>query len=301
MCYIWRNAEEPKNDITIKEWKQLIQSLDGFLDKKHDIIFSGGEPLLKEGIMDLISFGSKAGYKISLDTNGYLIDEDMAKALGDSGLWRICISLDSTVAAVHDSLRGRVGSYDRVMRAIEYLHTSSPQVGINIQTVINAMNLDTVIALADFVQNDHRLEYIYFQAVVLPFGAQQDNVWYKKQEYGALWPSDPLKVRHVLNALANRKKSASKIVNTVTHLESFKSYFEYPDSFFIDTKCTIGNRAFNVNTQGDVFLCFSQETLGNIKANTIRDLWNSNHAAAVRERIASCRKNCHFLLNCSYE
>lgn len=301
MCYIWQGNKDSLSELTIQEWKTIVNSLKGLLDTKHDIIFSGGEPFLKKGILDLVYFSTRAGYRISLDTNAYLIDTELAKAIGDSSLWRICISLDSLDENTHDFLRGKKGTYFKVMKTIENLKKFCPSVGINIQTIIMEKNLDELIKLAEWVGQDSRLDYIYFQTVVRPFGASVDDHWFRNQDYNFLWPQDINKVKSVVDALIKLKNVNPKIVNTVPQFKTYMAYFEDPVDFTKNIRCTMGNRSININPYGEVYLCFSKDSVGNIKNNAIEEIWHSQKAAKIRDEISKCRKSCHFLLNCSFE
>ncbi|MDO8602984.1 MAG: radical SAM protein [Candidatus Omnitrophota bacterium] len=301
MCHIWRDSGNILNELTIQEWKDVVNSLKGFLDTKYDIILSGGEPLLKKDILGLVSYIAKSGYRASLETNSYLVDEELARAIQDSGLWRICISLDSLAEDTHDSLRGRKGSYGRVMRGIEYLNKFCPSVGINIQTTIMEQNLDELAKLAEWVASDERLDYVYFQAIVRPFGTPMDENWFKGDHYGFLWPSHTDKVNLAIEELIRIKENNPKIANTVAQFKAYKAYFKDPVNFGNNIKCTIGNRDININPCGDAYLCFSKDSIGNIKNRSIEEIWYSEKADKVRNEIIGCKKHCHFLLNCSFE
>jgi len=301
MCYIWKNNGNASKELTIQEWKNVVNSLKGFLDKKHDIILSGGEPLLKKDILELVRYIAKSGYKVSLETNSYLIDEELAKAIQSSGLWRICISLDSLTENAHDLLRGRKGSYGKVMKGIEYLNRLCPSVGINIQTIIMEQNLNELKKLAEWVNKDKRLDYIYFQVPVNPFGAPIDEYWFKSVPYNFLWPRHIDKTNFIIEELIKSKAGNPKIANTVAQLKAYKAYFKDPINFGNNIKCTIGNRDINVNPYGDVYLCFSKDSIGNIKNNSIKNIWYSEKVNKVRNDISNCKKYCHFLLNCSFE
>ena len=81
-CYI--NATEKKldNELTTKEGKNLMDQI--YQVSSPLLILSGGEPLLRQDIFELIEYGSKKGLKMGLGSNGYLIDEDVAKKLKGS-------------------------------------------------------------------------------------------------------------------------------------------------------------------------------------------------------------------------
>jgi MoaA/NifB/PqqE/SkfB family radical SAM enzyme len=119
MCFFWQNqhAQSPQEP-TLHEWYDCINHLVGLNEKGIEINLAGGEPLSDERNLALVRYGSKKGLFTSLNSNGFLIDKDMAQALADSGLNLLVLSLDSVDKNTHDFLRGVDGSYDRVIRAI---------------------------------------------------------------------------------------------------------------------------------------------------------------------------------------
>jgi SynChlorMet cassette radical SAM/SPASM protein ScmF len=82
--------------------------------------FSGGEPLLRADLPDIMAGVGARGLRMSIETNGYLIDDRLASVLAGNEV-SVSISLDGATAAVHDALRGHPGSFDRVMRALRLL------------------------------------------------------------------------------------------------------------------------------------------------------------------------------------
>ncbi len=81
---------------------------------------SGGEPLLRADAKDIIAGLRARGVRMSIETNGFLIDEAMASVLAENEV-SVSISLDGATAQRHDGLRGHPGSFDRVMRAVRLL------------------------------------------------------------------------------------------------------------------------------------------------------------------------------------
>lgn len=298
-CYIWKQETDFSKELSIERWIEAIRYLPDLLDKKIDIIITGGEPLLKENILDLISFCSHIGYKISLQTNAFLINEEFAKRLADTGLWRIGISFYSLREEIHDFLRGKKGAYRKVLKAIDCLSRFASNIGINIQTIIMDINLKDIVEMAEWVEKDERLDYILYLAPVLPFGAQMDEDWFNKEEYRFMWPQDSGRINAILDELINKKAYFKKITNSTSQLEIFKKYFSR-SIIQNETKCTLGSRDINIDPEGNVFLCFSQPSIGNIQGNNLWDIWTSGRAEKIRLQMVHCKKKCHFLINCSF-
>lgn len=87
------SGKESQGELTTEEAKKLIDEIAKANFKI--MIFSGGEPLMREDIFELISHADKAGLRPVLGTNGTLITIEMAQKLKDSGISAIGISLDS--------------------------------------------------------------------------------------------------------------------------------------------------------------------------------------------------------------
>lgn len=88
--------------------------------KVKDIIFSGGEPLLRHDIFDILNIAKDTGFEIDLCTNATLVDDYIAKQLNNV-LSEISISLDSSIEAKHDRIRGVPGCFEQTIRGIKLL------------------------------------------------------------------------------------------------------------------------------------------------------------------------------------
>ena len=300
MCEMWKSKDEI-GAVATSEWEKLITSLVGLLDGQRELVFSGGEPLLRKDIFELIRFGSDKGFKTLMPSNAYLIDEDMAKRIADSGLKEIFISLDSMNPETHDFLRGVEGAHDRVMRAFDNLRNHCPQLRIGIITVISGINYKEIIGLAEWVKNAKFLSGMYFQAVAKPFFVNLDNDWQKNSPYEFLWPKDIPGIHAVLDNLIGLKKANYPIHNFPMQLEIFKAYFKNPETRARKATCYLGDYVININPLGDISLCCFMNPIGNIKQDDISKLWHSEAAIRVRSKMHSCDINCNNMVNCFFK
>jgi MoaA/NifB/PqqE/SkfB family radical SAM enzyme len=303
MCRKWENDISVKTHDSlpsVSDWQGAIDSLQKITKKGFLINFGGGEPFLFDGLLDVVRFATDRGFKTNIATNAYLIDEDMAKRIFDSGLTTLNISLDSSRESTHDYMRGITGVYKNAVNAIGYLHKYCPSLKKGICCGIYDYNIDEIVELAEFVQKDKRLEWLYFMAAMQPNNSHRNEKWYKTEEFGGLWPKDKLKVNSTIAELLRLKEKGYKIVNSHEQLNAFRSYFEDPGCFVRILECNL-SRAVHVSSLGDVFICFEWDRLGNIKSDRLEDLWYSQKAQQIRKDISQCRRNCHFLLNCFFE
>jgi len=307
MCLIWQKENIPQDTrpLPFEVIKYFIKSLAELTDKKMIIDFVGGEPLMRSDISALIKTASSYGLMTTLCTNGYLLDMDMAKLLLDCGLNRLSISLDSLNEHSHDAIRGKAGSYKRIMNAMgclsKFTSFNSEDFKVNVQTIIVQDNLKELVRLADWVQNNAVLCSINYMAVLQPLHIRCDgHNWYSQAAYRELWPQNTAEVCAVIDELIRLKTQGgySKIANSVAQLKAFKLYFENPERFIKKNNCGLGDYALNINYNGDATFCYELGNIGNIYEDDIKQMWYSQRANQLRERMKQCTKNCNFLINC---
>jgi GeoRSP system radical SAM/SPASM protein len=83
--------------------------------------FGGGEPLLYPHLLEVAHRATSAGLRVTMNTNGWLVDSDAARSLREAGFRSVGVSLDGPTPEVHDAFRNRPGSFDRALAALEAL------------------------------------------------------------------------------------------------------------------------------------------------------------------------------------
>ncbi len=300
MCFMWKVPRNEK-EIGLPEWKKFIEELSLFLDYPIEVNILGGEPLLKDYIYELISFIRTKGLRVSMPSSGFLINQKVAGMIAKAGLNTLGISLDSLREETHDSIRGVKGVYKKVMGAVDYIYQCQSECKTDILTIIMNENLSDILPLADWVNQNEKIASINFMAIMQPHCSETDKFWYRQKEYSFLWPSETERVHEIIDQLILLKKKGYKITNPVSQLEMFKVYFENPVGRFVrDDRCNFDEIVLNVSSGGDVYLCWNMDPIGNIKNETIENIWSSAKAAQVREEIKHCRRNCEPMINCFY-
>ena len=299
MCNYWMSKEDP-DELEPHHLYKFISSLKEFVGMPFEMNISGGETLMKEGILDLVEFIANQGFRFSMVTNGYLIDKAIAERIADSGLSFLAISLDSLDEKVHDFLRGKKGARCKVVEALEFFDIYRGKLkNITLQTIIMGQNLDSILDLVKWAK-DRQVSHS-FMAITRPNMVGVDPEWYKKDEFNFLWPQDIHKVLNILDELIKLKKSGYRIDNPIGQLEKFKLYFSDPGRFVRDTPCSLGDGIIHINPKGDVYLCCEMESVGNIKEGDIGIIWTSQKAESMREKIRRCQRNCSGMVNCYRE
>ena len=155
-CYVNATAKQLRNELTTEEAKALMDQICEV--SRPLLILSGGEPLLREDIFELIHYGAAKGLKMGLGSSGGLIDAQAAKRLKEAGIETVSISLDSHIPQQHDEFRGVNGSWEKAVRAIKALREEGVLVQVNTTvTQQNYNQIDDIMSLVEGlgVENFH--------------------------------------------------------------------------------------------------------------------------------------------------
>jgi radical SAM protein with 4Fe4S-binding SPASM domain len=152
-CRRLESDEAADRDLSTGQAKELVEQL-ADLGKRQTmmpvLVFSGGEPLCREDLFELVGQARSMGIVPALATNGTLIDPTIAGMIKDSGIARVAVSLDGATAQVHDKLRRLEGSFERAVAGIGHLHDKQVPFQVNITlTRHNAGQLEEIYGLAE--------------------------------------------------------------------------------------------------------------------------------------------------------
>lgn len=151
-CRRIESDEQAHRDLTTAQAKDLIEQL-AELGRGQPmmpvLVFSGGEPLCRCDLFELVEQARTLGITAALATNGTLIDATVAEQIRESGIARVSVSLDGATAEVHNKLRKLEGSFERAIEGIGCLRVKNVPFQINITlTKHNAGQLEDVYELA---------------------------------------------------------------------------------------------------------------------------------------------------------
>lgn len=299
MCYKWKDDIYVKNSNdapSLEQWKECVSDLAQMVDFPFELDIGGGEALMFNGVLDVVRYSIDKGFNTSIASNGYLIDEDMAKKIANSGLKAISLSLDSLKEETHNYLRGVRDMYRRVMNAIGYLDKYCKGIFINLCCVFYGINQEGILELIEWANKDERIGTINFMAAMQPNNTSPEAYWWQGQ-YGFIWPKNSARTIAIIQEVINLRKKGYKIGNPTSQLMAFQAYYKDPSTFVKRKQCNL-DRCVLVSSVGDIYLCYDFETIGNIKKDRLIDVWYSERANKARSAISSCIKNCHHLINC---
>lgn len=122
--------------------------------------FQGGEPLLSKKLPDIIRACSPRKNLISVTTNGTLLTQDRLNQLRILGVDILTVSLDSSIAAEHDSFRGVPGSFERTVAGIDRALRSGFRVTIGTVVTHDSLREAGISGLIDFAKSRNVLLYL---------------------------------------------------------------------------------------------------------------------------------------------
>ncbi len=134
-CYAHAKDVAFKNELSFQEGKNLIDDLARF--GVPVLLFSGGEPLMREDLPELAAYSVKKGIRAVISTNGTLISRQTARTLKDIGLSYVGISLDG-MEEINDRFRGVKGAFQAAIEGIENCKAAGVKVGLRF--TINKFN-----------------------------------------------------------------------------------------------------------------------------------------------------------------
>lgn len=146
-CYAKADNNPAPDELTTKEGFKLLEDLAQFGSPV--ILFSGGEPLVRSDILDLIHKAVSSGLRTVISTNGVLIDDFLAKELKKLGVSYVGISLDGW-KEVHDKFRGVKGAFEKVISAVSACKKEGLKVGLRFtMSKLNAKEIPKIFELVE--------------------------------------------------------------------------------------------------------------------------------------------------------
>jgi radical SAM protein with 4Fe4S-binding SPASM domain len=95
------------------------------------VLFSGGEPLRRPDLLELIELARQLGLGVTLSTNGTLISPAVAERLAAAGVSYVGISLDG-LEATHDHFRGQSGAFQAALQGLRNCRAAGLRVGVRL-------------------------------------------------------------------------------------------------------------------------------------------------------------------------
>lgn len=149
-CYSDSEAKAYEGELDVGEVRAVLGDLAAF--KVPAVLFSGGEPLIRPDIFELIEYARGRGLHVVLSTNGTLITPEIARRLVDLKLAYVGISLDSATPEVHDAFRGTPGAFARTMKGFRNCVEAGQKVGLRL--TLSRPTFENLDGVFDFIERE---------------------------------------------------------------------------------------------------------------------------------------------------
>lgn len=266
-CNAWKNKAE--NELTTDEIKDAILQLREI--GVNNVVFMGGEPLLRNDIGALINEASKNGFQnIIVVTNGLLL-KNKAEELLTNGATHITVSIDG-IADTDDKIRGIPNSFVKAIEGIKTAQKLKKTLGKNvpvtvITTILLKQNADQIPKLIELSQS---LDAYWL------FNLLDPNLdIFKNIPFDELLEGDKPKIDETIDFLKRTFRENPKLLSTCDHMLEFaRNYLKGKNRY--DFHCVHGYKMLYLGSHGEVYTgCYALQPLGNIRQNRLREIVES--------------------------
>ena len=264
-CKHCRRLDAPENKTDELATLEMCKVLDSVATLgKPIIVFSGGEPLLRDDWEELSAYTKSLSLPTALATNGTLITPELAKRIAPA-FRRVAVSLDGIDGETHDTFRGVSGAFEAALAGIAALRVENVDVQINV--TVTAHNADQLEGMYELAENVGAMGIHLFLLVPVGCGAEipaSQHLTAERYEQTLNWVCDrqatgPLEIRatcgpHYYRVAAQRGMK-------VSHSRG----------------CLAGISVAFVSHSGEVFPCgYLPVSCGSVKNRPFAEIWNSS-------------------------
>ncbi len=279
-----------RSELSTEQCFRVVDEIAAFAPESVTIL-TGGEPLLRRDILEIVRYGVAQGLWIVIGTNGVKITENLARLLEAEGVRGLALSLDALDPDRHDAFRRVRGAWQNTVEGARIL----TEVGLPfiVQTTVGAHNRSELPAIAAFAHDE--------------LGAKVWNLYFLVPSGRGAYVSDlaPTEYDQVLAELAEiqRQWSSKMLVNAkcaphfVRTLLASDSPAPFPKSFGGGAGgCPAGTHYLGIRPNGDVTPCpYLPLFAGNLGAGNLgagnhqqiglRDIWERSELfTKIRQR-----------------
>ncbi|MBZ9577962.1 radical SAM protein [Patescibacteria group bacterium] len=285
ICTTYKFPSQKKQELTVDEIKNIILQADRMRIKT--IVFSGGEPFLRNDIFEIIKFvNENTQMKVTVTTNGTLIDRDVASKIIDAKVNNLQISLDGASDKTHDYIRGQ-GSFKKTLEGIKILNQlKDTELTIGLSFTVNIFNYTEMLLLLD-LGRELSINHILF----IPF--IEDNTYTHKNHSTNNFLFDSNKInsfKSSINKISHyREKYKRPVISNFDNLALYEKYFagKLSNPYW---RCFAGFHWIQINPHGDMSMCGWE--YGNIRSGKLKKIWYSKEARKARMKIKRCKQLC---------
>lgn len=260
-CYIDSNSEHGSrgSELTTEEARFVIDEL-SLMNRHLMLILSGGEPMLRKDIYDIVGYSNKAGFITVLGSNGTLLTKENLRMLKDAGLKGVGVSIDSVNKNYHDSFRGLDSAWDMSIGAIR----SARELGIDAQMDVTLTdgNLNEIDGFVELAASLNVKALNFFFLVCTGRAMETDITEYNYET--------------ALKKIVTLSKAEKRLMvkaRCAPHIYRFlyEEGFEIPSG---TRGCLAGRHYLRIDPEGNITPCpYMSVAVGNVRERRLSDIW----------------------------
>ena len=286
-CYASAGKPHP-NELTTQE---AFKALDKLVDAGVNIIaFSGGEPLMRKDIFDVLKRASDYGVFTAIATNATLITKDVAKRLKDVNLGYVQISLDGANPETHNGFRGVPKAFERTIQGIK--NCVEQDIFVEVATTATKLNYEEIPAIIDLCEKlnvDWWMMYNFVPTGRGRFIIENDlSPEEREKVLRVLW--EKLRSKPKLQVLSTAPQYARVALQMEEEAKEKSGEIVVPTHFYnphlhgqllslsdFIGGCGAGRFYCALEPNGDITPCvFFPLKVGNIKIDDFKEIWENN-------------------------
>jgi radical SAM protein with 4Fe4S-binding SPASM domain len=305
-----------QKDLSYLEGVKLIKELSNLGTKS--LLLSGGEPMMRKDIYDLIKTAKQEKLSVAMITNGTLITKTSAEKLIQSGLDSITFSIDSPEPEPHDAIRGVEGTWEKAIKGIKNIRDikrkyKNKKIEYSLFFLINSTNYHLIEKMIS-LKPDLEYKDIHFSPLIPKTNLAKELIFTKEN-------LDDLNTNYLPQIKETMKKygfslSSLSTINDLSKNIDTSLEGKYAKSTRKEALCFQPWHMFTIDPYGKVYPCchactfqnLSEDlthgfwgpkdfTMGDIRKNSLQEIWNSDNYIKFRNE---CKKNPLPFTFCAY-
>lgn len=276
-CRARAGSGRHENELSLEECRAIIDDVASF--STPTIILTGGEPLLRQDIDDIIRYGTSKGLRMVIAVNGTLVDRDAAVRLKEAGIIRVSMSLDGKDRKDHDDFRRVSGSFDAVMNAGRLFNEAGMPFQIN--TTVTRLNVGDLDPIYDLVKGMGAVAWHVF--LLVPVGRGEGL---KGEELNAAMYEE------VLNWLYEREER-NEMEMKVTCAPHYHRIVKERGGTPKSAGCLAGKSFLFISHTGIAQPCgYLELACGDVRRDGVRKVWEESEQFALIRDLHQYKGKC---------
>jgi radical SAM protein with 4Fe4S-binding SPASM domain len=272
-CYRDSGMIRPVLQLSDEKCMQLIDEI----KQLHPpiVLFTGGEPLLRKNLFELIRKCKLSGLRVGLSTNGTIIDQDIAGRIKNYDIDYVGISIDGR-RSFHDEFRGLKGAFSLSWTAIDHLLSLKVKTGVRF-TLTRENQGELLYVLDKAFRSGVKRFCLYHLVYSGRAGLDMDLSAEEKRDFMERF----FKIIKTMSSL-DEEFQVLTTDNPVDGVYMSKYLIDEalaPEYLKSQSGCSAGKNIVYLDSTGEVYPCqfLRGESLGNAMESSLLDIWSNGH------------------------